>query len=557
MNTVHQKSTQGMKKLRRTMLLAGAVTILCGRSLSAQQYTGPASVEVMCRGLNEPGGLSVHPDSGEVYVAEAGAGRIVVIRNGTAVPVVEKDWTVSPEFPRWAIKKSTPESFWMNPVLTHPVSVAFSTNAHLYVLEGIPQGRLLEFIPDESGAYRTARAIPVAWLTKNFTWDSVRIAPNGNLFLCGNVEDALHLFFGSVLMRDGQGDWWVVDYGPFINFCGIDLSSDGGILLIGDKKHGGFSWWDVTYHVALGEIQETLKPGTYADGVAVLPDGAFALAVKPLDSGACDIMRIDPFSETSVLLAGGLQDIGGMSVSKTNNDLLATDSKAGTLLRCTIPPEFISPNYLIEQTKVAREVREGYTPRETPGFLRDFLLSSGVFPNSTENDKEETEKVKDPSRIDWKDMTFSLKEFARNIPLIAGKIELKPLDESIADPLASIEFVIFFPGDVILQGAEATPSMTLFSSRRKSGKTEKTTRLFSGYALSKAGDRPQDDWSKESEKAALSIPVSTVNMKKQQTGRSVDLVFLGLGAVGFSAAAAAALFGDGTDNFPGVLSGFD
>ena len=516
-------------RLRRTVLLTGAL-LLCSRSIYAQQYTGPSSVNTVCEGLGEPAGIAAHPMSGELYVAEAGAGRVSAIRNGAAVPVIDKAWTVLSDIPRWAIKKNTPESFWMNPVLNRPVSLAFSTNAHLFVQEGVPTGRLLEFIPDENGAYTTARAIPVAWLSKNFTWDSVRVAPNGNVFLCGNVEDAKHLFFGSVLMRDNAGDWWVVDYGPFINFCGVDLSANGSILLIGDKKHGGFSWWDVEPHVALGEIRETLNPNTFSDGVAVMPDGSFALAVKPEQSGTCDIMRVDPFSESSTLVVGGFQDIGGMYAGSTNKELFVTDSKAGRLLRCSIPPDLMSPTYLIEQTKVAREVREGYTPRETPGFLRDFLLSSGVFPNKQEEeDKEPSERAADTSSIDWKDMTFSLKEFARNIPLIAGKIELKPQTDDIPDPVTLIEFVIFFPGDVILQGAEATPSLTLFSSVRKSGKTEKTMRLFSGYALSRAGDRPQDDWSRESEKAALSIPVTTINMKKQQTGRSVDLVFLGLG----------------------------
>ncbi len=528
MNTVYQKSWPRAGRGRRTLILAGAIALSC-RLLCAQQYTGSATVEVACRGLSEPDGMAVHPASGELYVAEAGAGRVSVVRNGSAVPVVERGWTVSPDFPRWAIKKSTPESYWLSPTLNRPVSLAFDANAHLYVLEGVSQGRLLEFIPNEQGAYTRAKVHPIAWLTKNFTWDTVRIASNGNLFVCGNVEDALHLHFGSVLMRDGQGDWWVVDYGPFINFCGIDLSANGGILLIGDKRYGGFSWWDVEFHVALGEIQATLKPDTYADAIAVLPDGAFALGIIPNENGRCKVTRVDPFSEASDVLVDGLEDIGGLCVPPGDNVIYVTDSKAGLLLRCVIPPEMISPQYLIEQTKVAREIREGYTPRETPGFLRDFLLTSGVFPTKAEEETAEKTETEKSARINWQDMTFSLKEFARNIPLIAGKVEFKPKDEGVVDPIQAIEFVMFFPGDVILKGAEATPSMTLFCSTRKSGKTEKTRRLFSGYALSRAGDTSEEAWSKESEKAALSVPISTVNMKKAPTGRTVDLVFLGLG----------------------------
>jgi len=43
----------------------------------------------------------------------------------------------------------------------------------------------------------------------------------------------------------------------------------------------------------------------------------------------------------------------------------------------------------------------------------------------------------------------------------------------------------------------------------------------------------------------------------QRRFKRIGVFAAGLGAVGFAAAAAAALFGDGADNFSGVLSSFD
>ena len=167
-------------------------------------------------------------------------------------------------------------------------------------------------------------------------------------------------------------------------------------------------------------------------------------------------------------------------------------------------------------------------PRETPTFLRDFLLSSGVLKTEGADTAPVDIAEREKARIDWREFTFSLRDFARYIPLIAGNITLIP-KEDIPDPVETIEFVIFFPGSVIVQGKEAQPSMTFFFSRRKSGKTEATQRLFSGFALSRSGEVDQREWRKASESASMNIPVATVNTERKPQGRTVDIVFLGVG----------------------------
>lgn len=453
----------------------------------------------------------------------------MVIRDGNAVPVAS-GFTVSKDYPAWAVRKNTPASHWEKGSLDSPVGIAFSTNGNLFVVEGVPQGRLLELEADASGNYTRAKVIPIAWLSQNFTWETVKVSQQGNVFICGNVEEARRLFFGSVLMRDELGDWWVVDYGPFINFCGIDIARAGDILVVADKNNGGFSWWDVFYHVELGEIQKTMPPERYGEQVAILPDGAFALGQEPENGqGGGRVVRVDPFSGQQTVLVDGLGSIGGLITDRQTDHFFVADGQRGAVVRCRIPDELLSENYLIQQTKEAHEIREGFTPRETPGFLRDFLLKSGAFPNKLEEETAQGDLPPDSARINWQDMAFSLRDFARNIPLIAGNIELEPLDDNIKDPVERIEFVIFFPGDVIVQGKEASPSKTFFSSVRRSGKTERTRQLFKGFALSRAGNRADEDWSEASQEASMSIPLATVNMERTVKGRTVDLVFLGLG----------------------------
>ena len=246
------------------------------------------------------------------------------------------------------------------------------------------------------------------------------------------------------------------------------------------------------------------------------------------------LLRVDPFSGHKEVLLSGVADIGGVESGGEADVVYVTDHGGGSLLKCKIPQRLISSRDLIEKVRDAREIREGFTPREAPGFLRDFILKSGVFKKRNQKEAGSSDgdgaAEKDTSRVNWDDMSFSLREFARNVPLIAARLELTPEEGgTVSDPVELVEFVVFFPGDVIIKGEDATPSMCFFSSQRRSGKVERTRKLFTGVAFSRFGNDPDENWAQESDAANFTIPVGTVNMKRKPEGRDVDVVFLGLG----------------------------
>ena len=103
--------------------------------------------------------------------------------------------------------------------------IAFNEKGHLFVTEDVAHGRLLEFVPNEDGLRLKAHAIPIPWLQMPYSWESVTIAKDGRLFLAGSTtENGPGIFYGTVLMRDPGGEWWIVDYGPFASFSSLALS---------------------------------------------------------------------------------------------------------------------------------------------------------------------------------------------------------------------------------------------------------------------------------------------------------------------------------------------
>jgi hypothetical protein len=93
-----------------------------------------------------------------------------VIKNGKAESALAEGWTVSSNLPRWAISAQIPLEKWMEPVLHDPGPISFSSNGTLFVSEQIPNGRILEFIPDEQGRFSVAKGVPVPWLDQEFQW---------------------------------------------------------------------------------------------------------------------------------------------------------------------------------------------------------------------------------------------------------------------------------------------------------------------------------------------------------------------------------------------------
>ena len=66
----------------RLHLAAIVLTLLFASSVDAGDESNRPKIEPILTGLDNPCAIAVHPSSGELYVAESGAGRIVRVQPG-------------------------------------------------------------------------------------------------------------------------------------------------------------------------------------------------------------------------------------------------------------------------------------------------------------------------------------------------------------------------------------------------------------------------------------------------------------------------------------------
>ncbi len=313
----------------RIFLMAGCVALAVPPAVRAQQAA--LTVRPLAEGLQRPHGVAIHPQTGDIYVSERGSGRIVVLRNGRPEPALAPGWTVSEDLPRWAISDSMPLSAWMSPALNQPGPIAFSTNGTLFVAEQTPQGRILEFRPDAQGLYTQAIAVPVPWLDQEFQWRDLQVDALNRLFIAGADEVGSDFMkFGSALVRETNGDWWVIDFGPFANFGPFALSAREDVMVLGDRNRGKLSWWEVHRHIMLGGVPDSTGRAEL-QALALYPDGAFIIG--QLDApGQAVLKRLDPFNFQQTTLATGFRSIGDIAMDRPNARYYVTDPEAGKVL---------------------------------------------------------------------------------------------------------------------------------------------------------------------------------------------------------------------------------
>lgn len=511
-------------RMRRALPWAVGICLLAAGAARAG-----VEPKVFASGLQGPHGVGIHPLTREVYVTEMKKEQVSVIRGGRPVTVVPKSgWKVEyASLPRWAVAGDYTEAYWLRGELTKPGAVAITTNDHIIVCEHREGGRILEFIPDENGQYLTARLICVPWLDRPFLWDDIKVARDGRVFLAGADPTQKKLHFGSVMMRDTDGEWWVVDYGPFMNFCGLYLSNREDVLVVCNKEKGELVWWDTERHLPIGMAEQTMEAGA-AEDVALMPDGSFIVAKQSADGEAGQLIRVSPTTEEKTVLFDRINRIGSVVLDRTNDLVFVSDEGKGSLhsLKMTGADSLSgSGEYLLKRSLDGYRMAEGFTPRKAPTFLKNFFSKVG---------QELIEEKQDKGTMDIEvkrsvaDSSFTLREFANHIPLVAGRIKTNPerVNQDIANPLVSIDFVVMFPGLAVQGGENASPSMNYFLAMRKDGHIEQTKVLFPEVPMMKRGE---DQWQKSEERGALSIPISTCGMEKNDNGVTVNLAFLGVG----------------------------
>jgi hypothetical protein len=447
----------------RIFLMAGCVALAVPPAVRAQQAA--LTVRPLAEGLQRPHGVAIHPQTGDIYVSERGSGRIVVLRNGRPEPALAPGWTVSEDLPRWAISDSMPLSAWMSPALNQPGPIAFSTNGTLFVAEQTPQGRILEFRPDAQGLYTQAIAVPVPWLDQEFQWRDLQVDALNRLFIAGADEVGSDFMkFGSALVRETNGDWWVIDFGPFANFGPFALSAREDVMVLGDRNRGKLSWWEVHRHIMLGGVPDSTGRAEL-QALALYPDGAFIIG--QLDApGQAVLKRLDPFNFQQTTLATGFRSIGDIAMDRPNARYYVTDPEAGKVLECSPPPSVRFNEIAMRQIVRAVDSMTGVT-EEAPAFLGTFFeqLQSAARDLLPE---DSTHAVQ-----------FNLSDIAGKMPIVAGRIraavEVAGAEE---DPIEQVDFLCF-PSKVVMTDVAVSPSMSFFSrAARAEGRADQA--LFQG-----------------------------------------------------------------------------
>jgi len=484
----------------------------------AQRPKPGLTVRVLASGLQQPHGVAIHPETGDIYVAELGNGQISIYKEGKLSPALAPGWTVTNELPRWAITPEVPREKWMSASLEKPGPITISSNGLLYVAEQEPNGRLLEFTPNEKGQFAVAKGIPVPWLDQEFQWRDIFADEGGRLFITGADEVGSDFMkFGSSLVREPDGNWWVVDFGPFANFNTFAISERQDVMILGDRNKGTLSWWEVDRHIMLGGSPEATGRADLLS-LAIYPDGAFILAEQTAP-GKATLKRMDPFTGQQTILSDQFQSVGDIAMDRKNGRYLVTDPVAGKLLEC-IP----TPNKRFNEVAMRQIVRsvEGMMglPTEAPAFLNTFFdrLQSAT----DEMMEDETTHA----------VNFNLSDIAGKMPIVAGRIRAAvEVEGAEDDPIEEVEFFLLFPSKVVMTETAVTPSLSFFSARRKSGIVEQTKPVFkgdvgvyrlSGTNISRIASAP----------GGLHIPIVACGMDQSDGGVYINLSFLGAGIYG-------------------------
>ncbi len=476
------------------------------------------SLRSLAEGLQEPSGVAVHPATGDIYFSEKASGQIRVLKNGKPESALAQGWTVSNALPKWAISPDVPLEKWMDATLHKPGAISISSNGTLFVAEQEPNGRILEFFPNEQGQFAVARCVPVPWLDQEFQWRDLFVDPGGRLYIVGADEVGSDFMkFGSALMREPDGNWWVIDFGPFANFGTFAISERQDVMLLGDRNKGALSWWEVDRHIMLGGAPDATGRAELSS-LAIYPDGTFLIGAQSAP-GKASLRRMDPFTGQQTTLTEELKSIGDIAMDRQNARYLVTDPAAGRLLECTPNPAIKFNEAAMRQIVRSIEGMVG-TPTEAPAFLNTFIDRLQSAANELLPD-DATHSVQ-----------FNLSDIAGKMPIVAGRVQAAvEVEGAEEDPIESVEFFLLFPSKVVMTETAVSPSLSFFSAKRKSGKVEQTKPVFqgdvgvyrlSGTNISRIASAP----------GGLHVPVVVCGIEQADGGIYVNLSFLGAGIYG-------------------------
>lgn len=428
------------------------------------------SAEIVAAGFVTPTGIALDPKTGRFFVAERTANRISIIEDRKPVPLFDEGFAISDDVPKWMRSRSAEYLQIMRPEFRSPQDIAFDEKGQMYVAEGGEGGRILQFQPLEKGE-ALAHIIPTPWMGPSRGYTSLALATNGRLFCTAGLSIEDKAFgFGSVLVRNPDGDWDLIDYGPFAHFSSLAFDEKTGILAVGESYDTDLVWYDADRETAVGGHDRI----SGVRHVALLPDG-ITIVARSHENGEWTIEEVDPITRESFQWISGLTAVGDLFVEPESGDLYVTLEEEGQVLRIRRMGELRShDDHMLGRLLKKFEHDWVLPPKEWPEFFRRFIekleLVRAVNERHTDRPALEITGARIP-------MTMS--DFAQSIPVVAGKFKttlLRPQGVE-KDPIKEINFVILFPNNSMVTKDSVAPSLSLVRIEHESGLVRRTSFL--------------------------------------------------------------------------------
>jgi sugar lactone lactonase YvrE len=498
--------------------LAG-VAWMPASAMRIEPYREGLAVELLVQGLDGPAGMAVDPQSGHLHVVEKTGRRVAMIQERMIETRVQSEFEVVRSVPVWAVLEDRGLADWTAGQFRDPVDIAFDAEGRLWVAEAGMRGRLLCFdrIEDQFGY---ARVIASPWLEESVGYTSVQVDRHGRVYTTmQRVDDPGLLTMGRVAMREPDGEWYLIDYGPFAEFSNVQLSTDDGTLVFAEHRTADLTWYDADRRMLYGAMERVRG----IRHVVLMADGTTLASLRHED-GTWSVVEIDPRYGRVWEWVGDLTEIGGLAAHPGNGEVYVSLLAEGRVMRlCRQGERRAAPENRLAGMMQQFEIEHALPPKEWPAFFREFIERLGMV-----EAVNEVWSSLNPVDRSFSQVPMSVDEFTTAIPVVAAKLRATLLSpaEMEPDPIVELSFVIFFPNQTVHTRQSVAPSVSLFRAEHRSGRVVRTRFLPTANGFPLTEDLDWDDLPE----VLVSLPAGYY---ANQTGVSEDglvrTYFLGMG----------------------------
>ena len=397
-------------------------------------------------GLASPDGIAIDPRTGNIFVSEEEAHRIVMITpRGRMRTVIDQDTRLYVMDGRTQ-KRIVP--------LRSPEGLAMDSFGRLYVVEDREKGRILAIQLDESGRVGLTEVIRLPGQAAGFQWEGIDARDTGEIVLTGSTaENALGaggMVQGALVYRDKDGRWWVPIMRPMAGLADVSFSKGGQFAVYTDEITGTLGWIDLqSRFLREGASQRSFKS---PEGVCVLPDGRLAVAEE---GGRISI--VDPDGDHIAVIAEGLGSIESIIWDDRGNRLLVTADASGSVLELIPDTPFAAGIDRMQRAICQSEGAIRHVPPTPPEFLRPLLEMGGLWDLNP-------------------DFNLAFDELTRRVPILATDAQAVLLQGSdeVPDPVVHLRFVALDPNRLRFDEPGFDFALSAMILRTRSGQIYKT-----------------------------------------------------------------------------------